>query len=63
MGDYYEILGVSKECSDNELKKAYHKIALKNHPDKNKDNPTALEIFKKRQKRMKLFKQRKKTKI
>lgn len=47
MGDYYKILGVSKECSDSELKKAYHRIALKNHPDKNKDNPGALEIFKK----------------
>lgn len=47
MSDYYEILGVSRECSDNELKKAYHKIALRNHPDKNKDNSEALEIFKK----------------
>lgn len=46
MSEYYDILGVSKECSDSELKKAYHKIALKNHPDKNKDNKDALETFK-----------------
>jgi len=42
--DYYEVLGISKDANDAAIKKAFKRLAMKHHPDRNADNPDAAEV-------------------
>jgi preprotein translocase subunit Sec63 len=44
--DYYEVLGVDKSANEAELKKAYRRLAMKHHPDRNPDDAAAEAKFK-----------------
>ena len=47
--DYYEVLGVNRDASADEIKKAFRRVAMKHHPDRNPDNKQAEEKFKEAQ--------------
>ena len=58
--DYYEVLGVSKDVSDAELKKAYRRLAMKFHPDRNPDDDAATEKFKEAKEAFEILKDKEK---
>jgi molecular chaperone DnaJ len=44
--DYYEVLGVNRDADEEAIKKAFRRLAMKHHPDRNPNNPKAEELFK-----------------
>lgn len=44
--DYYEVLGLNRQSSDEEIKKSFKRLAMKHHPDRNPDNPKSEGLFK-----------------
>ena len=44
--DYYEVLGISRDASEGQIKQSFRSLARKYHPDKNPDNPEAESMFK-----------------
>ncbi len=46
MRDFYEVLGIERSATDDEIKRAYRKLARESHPDANPDDPNAAELFK-----------------
>ncbi len=58
--DYYEVLGVSKDVSEADLKKAYRRLAMKHHPDRNPDDEAAIEKFKEAKEAFEILKNKEK---